>query len=157
MKTKKSTESRNSQLCREFNCSRITVYYALRGVTDSELAKKIRSRNKGLLEAEIKKMEDIDSEHESWVALSSVIFSARPGGGLFIQKLNNMSEQIIKSAENTYTVNGIPVYIDSDDHLVSRTIELKPSEERALLEYIRSENNSEKEDDGIWVIFRQRY
>lgn len=65
MGTKKSTESRNSQLCREFNCSRITVYYALRGVTDSDLARKIRSRNKELLEVEIKKLENIDSEHES--------------------------------------------------------------------------------------------
>lgn len=60
-----------------------------------------------------------------------------------------MSVQIIKSSENTYIVNGIPVYIDSDGQLVSRNIELKPSEERALLEFIHSENNSEKEDDGI--------
>lgn len=64
MAFKKNTETRNSTLTKEFNCSRITVYHALNGTTNSELARKIRLRNKELLEEEIKKLNEIDSEIE---------------------------------------------------------------------------------------------
>lgn len=60
-KSKKITETRKAVLKREFRCSRITIYHALKGTTDSDLARNIRARNKQLLEEEIKEIEKIDS------------------------------------------------------------------------------------------------
>jgi len=57
-----------------------------------------------------------------------------------------MCIKITKTDNGVYFVNGKPVYVDSDGRPVSKTFELTPSEERATLEYIKSEGMIQTED-----------